>query len=243
MTGTQTTTHIAKTAVCAVFAGFLLVFGSVLPNSISTAHAMTIDFETDDTGAPLSPGAFNGATAYDGFGVTISSTGGSLSLFDTDCLGATCSGGDDDLATGPAFGTEPQGNVLIIQDPSIAEPGDSGAGGSITFDFANATTLTQIALLDNDNGPGISLELFKEGVGAPTVITPALGADNLLQIIAFGTDGIGIIKLVVNFPSSGAVASLTTVPVPAALPLLLSALAWLGWVARRKKAAPALQGA
>ncbi len=243
VTGTQSTTYIAKMAVWAVFAGFLLVFGSFLPNSISTAHAMTIDFETDDNGAPLSPGAFNGATAYDGFGVTISSTGGSLSLFDSNCgpdFGTTCSGGDSDLATGPTFGSAPQGNVLIIQDPSVAPaPGDSGAGGSITFDFENATTLTQLTLLDNDNGPGISLELFKEGVGAPTVVTPALGADNLLQIIAFGAEGIGIIKLVVNFPSSGAVASLTTVPIPAALPLLLSALAWLGWVARRKRTATA----
>lgn len=238
---TRTTTHIAKMAVSAIFAGFLLVFGSYLPGSAGTAHAMTIDFETDDNGAPLSPGAFNGATAYDGFGVTISSTG-SLSLFNSNCGPdfAPCTGGDDDLGTGPSFGTEPQGNVLVIQDPSVAPtPGDSGDGGSITFDFDNATTLTQIALLDNDNGPGISLELFKEGVGAPTVITPALGSDNLLQIIAFGDDGIGIIKLVVNFPSSGAVASLTTVPVPAALPLLLSALAWLGWVARRKRTATA----
>lgn len=238
---TRTTTHIAKMAVSAVFAGFLLVFGSFLPGPAGTAHAMTIDFETDDNGAPLSPGAFNGATAYDGFGLTISSTG-SLSLFNSSCgpdFGTTCSGGDSDLGTGASFGTQPQGNVLVIQDPGIAEPGDSGDGGSITFDFANATTLTQIALLDNDNGPGISLELFKEGVGAPTVITPAIGADNLLQIIAFGDDGIGIIKLVVNFPSSGAVASLTTVPVPAALPLLLSALAWLGWVARRKRTATA----
>lgn len=242
MTGTQTTTYVAKLAVWAVFAAFLLVSGSFLPNAVGSAHAMTIDFETDDTGAPLSPGAFNGATAYDGFGLTISSTG-SLSLFNSNCgpdFGTTCSGGDSDLATGPSFGSEPQGNVLIIQDPSVAPaPGDDGAGGSITFDFANPTTLTQVALLDNDNGPGIFLELFKNGVGAPTVVTPALGADNLLQIIAFGAEGVGIVKLVVNFPSSGAVASLTTVPVPAALPLLLSALAWLGWVARRKRTATA----
>ena len=246
MTVTRTTTRIAKMAVSAVFAAFLLVFGSFLPGPAGSAQAMTIDFETDDNGAPLSPGAFNGATAYDGFGVTISSTG-SLSLFNSSCgpdFGTTCSGGDDDLGTGASFGTEPQGNVLVIQDPNVAPaPGDSGDGGSITFDFAKATTLTQVALLDNDNtdggGTGIFLELFKEGVGAPTVITPALGVDNLLQIIAFGAEGVGIIKLVVNFPGSGAIASVTTVPVPAALPLLLSALAWLGWVARRKKATPA----
>ena len=245
VTVTRTTTRIAKMAVSAIFAAFLLVFGSFLPGPAGSAHAMTIDFETDDNGAPLSPGAFDGTTAYDGFGVTISSTG-SLSLFNSSCgpdFGTTCSGGDDDLGTGASFGTEPQGNVLVIQDPNVAPaPGDSGDGGSITFDFAKATTLTQVALLDNDNtdggGTGIFLELFKEGVGAPTVITPALGVDNLLQIIAFGAEGVGIIKLVVNFPGSGAIASVTTVPVPAALPLLLSALAWLGWVARRKKAHP-----
>jgi hypothetical protein len=229
-------------AVSAIFAGFLLVFGSFLPGPAGSAQAMTIDFETDDNGAPLSPGAFNGATAYDGFGVTISSTGGSLSLFNSSCgpdFGTTCSGGDADLGTGASFGTQPQGNVLVIQDPGIAEPGDSGDGGTITFDFANPTTLTQVALLDNDNGSGIFLELFQQGVVLPTVVTPALGFDNLLQIIAFGAEGVGIIKLVVNFPGSGAIASVTTVPIPAALPLLLSALAWLGWVARRKRTATA----
>jgi hypothetical protein len=68
------------------------------------------------------PGAFDGTTAYDGFGVTISSTG-SLSLFNSSCgpdFGTTCSGGDDDLGTGASFGTEPQGNVLVIQDPNVA---------------------------------------------------------------------------------------------------------------------------
>ncbi len=235
---------MAKMAAWAVFAGFLLVFGAFLPGPAGTAYAMTIDFETDDNGAPLSPGAFNGATAFDGFGITISSTG-SLSLFNSNCgpdFGVACTGGDDDLGTGPSFGTQPQGNVLIIQDPSVAPtPGDSGGGGSITFDFANPTTLTQVTLLDNDTDEGIFLELFKEGVGAPTVVPAAIGGDNILQVIAFGAEAVGIVKLVVNFPGSGAIASLsvTAVPLPAALPLLLSALAWLGWIARRKRTATA----
>ena len=47
--------------------------------------------------------------------------------------------------------------------------------------------------------------------------------------------GSNVVQLVVNLPGSGAVASLTAVPLPAALPMFLAALAWLGWFGRRPR--------
>ena len=242
-----------RTALWTVAAGFLLAFGGFVPGHVGAAHAMTLNFDTDDTGAPLSPGAFDGTTAYDAFGITISSTG-TLFLFNSNCgpdfPGTPCSGNDPDLATGPTFGTDPQGNVLIIQDPDQVPPdvpNDGDEGGTITFDFDTPTTLIQIAILDNDNtfsggvndGRGIFLEIFQDGVPGSSEIDVPVGSDNDLEVVAFGALGIDVIQLVVNFPSSGAIASLTAVPIPAALPLLLSALAWLGWIVRRRRSGDA----
>lgn len=227
-----------RTAGLAAVAGLLVAFGAAFPGGSGSAYALTLDFETDSSGTPLAPGAFNGG-AYSGFGIAITGTT-ALSLFNSNCgpdFGVSCTGDDPDLATGPTFGTAPQGNVLIIQDPGSGDPGDAGFGGTITFDFASPTTLTEIVLLDNDNGPGIYLEIFQDGVVGSSIITPSIADDNVLQAIAFGALGIDVIQLVVNFPSSGAIASLSVaqVPVPAALPLLLSALAWLGFIARRRR--------
>lgn len=230
--------HLRSLAVALSF-GALLAVGGTVSGGIGSAQALTLDFETDDTGAALSPGAFNGATAYDQFGITIAGSN-PLSLFNANCgpdFGVACTGGDDDLATGPEFGTTPQGNVLIIDTPGSTEPNDFNGGGTITFEFAVPTTLSQITLLDNDNQPGIFLEIFQQGDLTPTTITPSIGGDNILQVIAFGAAGIDVVQLVVNFPSSGAVASLTAVPLPAALPLFLAALAWLGWIGRRRREA------
>lgn len=90
----------------------------------------------------------------------------SLTLFDTDCSGKSCSGGDSDLATGDKYGTESQGNVLIIQennkmkDGLFTNPDDHAKGGTVSFDFSNnpdsnvyedLVQLNTIALLDLDD--------------------------------------------------------------------------------------------
>lgn len=227
---------IRSIAASLLFGAFLAV-GIALPGGIGSAQALTLDFDVDDTGSPLSPGAFDGTSAYDMFGITITGSR-PLSLFNANCgpdFGVACSGGDADLATGPTYGTAPQGNVLIIQNPNAGVPDDFAGGGTITFDFAVPTTLAEITLLDNDNGAGIFLEIFQQGDLTPTTITPSLASDNDLQIIAFGAAGFNVVQLVVNLPGSGAVASLTAVPLPAALPLFLAALAWLGWFSRRPR--------
>lgn len=242
-----------RTGFWTVAAGFLLAFGGFVSGHVGAAHAMTLNFETDASGSALKPGPFDGATAYRKFGITLSSTGGNLYLFNSNCgsdfPGVSC-GSDGDLATGPKFGTTPQGNVLIIQDPGQDSkiPNDANRGGKITFDFEKPTTLRRIAILDNDdageNGGGAFLQIFRKD-GSSSELEVPTGGDNLLSTRAFGNLGKDAIKLVVNFPGSGAIASLTLapVPVPAALPLLLSAIAWLGWIVRRRRPADAARSA
>ncbi|AFZ00113.1 hypothetical protein [Calothrix sp. PCC 6303] len=87
-------------------------------------------------------------------------------------------GGDNDLRTGTTWGTEEQGNVLIIQEDgwqtnasgkitgvkNADDPDDEANGGWITFDFFNApVNLTGFSLLDMDDDQdsrGKFLEIF-----------------------------------------------------------------------------------
>ncbi len=202
---------------------------------------VTIDFETDGNGAPLAPGTFI-TNEWENLDISVSSTNGSLRLFNSNCVpGVSCTGGDDDLASGADFGNgfvPAQGNVLIRQDPPDTDsPGDTAAAGIIRFDFDKRVRLISIALLDNDNGPGITLNIFKNGSAEPGILIPDVDFENSFQTFMFAGDANWVTALEVAFPSSGAIASLsvTPAPIPAALPLLLSALAWLGWVARRRR--------
>ncbi|MGB3291650.1 MAG: PEP-CTERM sorting domain-containing protein [Phormidesmis sp.] len=73
---------------------------------------------------------------------------------------------DPDLRTGSSWGTESQGNVLIIQEDKsenfkngryIAD--DEEKGGYIDFKFANSVAFKSFSLLDiDDNGKGIKIE-------------------------------------------------------------------------------------
>lgn len=60
---------------------------------------------------------------------------------------------DKDLLTGDDYGTDPQGNVLIIQNQSKNwhKPNDSARGGLISFSFDEAVNLSNIDLLDVDD--------------------------------------------------------------------------------------------
>ena len=222
------------------FAIFLGMAGVANP-----ASAVTIDFETDGNGVPLAPGTVIVGTEWSNQGITISSSNDPLRLFNSNCAPGACSGGDDDLATGADFGNgqgfvPAQGNVLIRHEGSIANPpDDSGAAGTIRFDFDRHVRLVSIALLDNDNGAGITLNIFKNDSPTPTesILRPRFEFDNSFETFLFAGDATWVTRLDVVFPSSGAIAALTVspVPLPAALPLLLSALALLGWTARRRR--------
>ncbi|MEO0822331.1 MAG: VPLPA-CTERM sorting domain-containing protein [Pseudomonadota bacterium] len=82
-------------------------------------------------------------------------------IFDTDCVGNGCSGGDPDLGTGPAYGSPRQDNILIIQEngpltnlplpgggtvPGVNTPDDDGDGGDIEFTWLNSRYSQGVAL-------------------------------------------------------------------------------------------------
>lgn len=225
-----------------IVAVLLGVAGAAGP-AFAVTMPVTIDFETDGNGAPLAPGTFI-TNEWENLDISVSSTNGSLRLFNSNCgagfPGVSCTGGDNDLASDADFGNgfvPAQGNVLIRQDPNTTAPGDLAAPGTIRFEFDKRVRLISIALLDNDNGPGITLNIFKNGLPEPGILISDVNFNNSFQTFMFAGDATWVTALDVVFPSSGAIASLsvTPAPIPAALPLLLSALAWLGWVARRRR--------
>lgn len=209
----------------------------------SSAGAVVIDFETNSGGNALIAG--NGediANQFLGFGVTLSTNNpisNPLRLFDSNCLPGSCSGGDNDLATGPSFGTPSQGNVLIINETAANTPDDNRNGGQIIFDFAEPSTLNQIGILDNDNAPGISLDVFKaSNLASPvfTLLFNAVAQENAFLSFVFGPEFADVTRLTVNLPGSGAIAFLdvTTVPLPASWLLFISAVAAFGWYTRNR---------
>ncbi|MDA0269380.1 MAG: hypothetical protein O3A14_21090 [Cyanobacteria bacterium] len=134
-------------------------------------QTVTIDFEE------LVAGAYITGNEWAEYGLNISvksnrqRRNGSgdlpLRLFDSDCVAQVtsgnplpkCTGGDNDLATGSAFGTDPQGNVLIIQEDNsnrrdrdnLGAPDDDVYGGIITFLFDQAVSLNSFGFLDFDD--------------------------------------------------------------------------------------------
>ncbi|MEM7552993.1 MAG: PEP-CTERM sorting domain-containing protein, partial [Cyanobacteria bacterium P01_A01_bin.84] len=108
----------------------------------------------------------NGAGLFEKDGLRLSTKEGTnpLLLFNSDCKGKTgsraCTGGDDDLATGASYGTQNQGNVLIIQENisknknqtnNIYNPDDK-VKGTFVFDFTDSegVLFESISLLDLD---------------------------------------------------------------------------------------------
>ena len=89
-----------------------------------------------------------------------------LTIFDSNCAGSACSGGDDDLGTA-YLGAQNRGNVLIIQendtdndgDGLYDSPDDDRNGGTISFDFRAALqgldrgfTIDNLEFIDYDLG-------------------------------------------------------------------------------------------
>ncbi len=125
------------------------------------------------------------------------------------------------------------GNALILQEKNASLPDDAVNGGAITFLFDNPVALTALFILDGaDNSPnGATVFLddifFGNGFG---------GGDNEFQRISFDA-GTVVNSFTVDFAGSGAIGRFgaTVVPVPAALPLMLTAFGALGFLAHRRK--------
>lgn len=216
-----------------------------------TRQHFEIDFETDVDGNPLT--ADNFGPALDrarSLGLDINTNdpvNHPLTLFNSNCgpdFGIACSGGDSDLATGPTFGTTPQGNVLIIQeDPNSNIPDDNRDGGTINFGFARGITLEKLAILDfddSDRGEGYIKAFTADGLAQEykmsegTLINTEFHGDNSLREYDFSAlpaDAITLLKIV--FPGSGAISSVAfsidpTISEPVPEPLTTLGLAASG---------------
>lgn len=212
--------------------------------AVGAAQATTFDFEGGPGVGPIVGNEFGG--------VTLSTTNANgLALFNSNCgtdfPGTPCTGGDTDLATGPSFGTVPQGLVLINWDGDAADVGDDAAGGVISFDFLSPLFIKEIALIDIDENPaqlGLTFRLAGGGMSMFTGndATSTIGSGNNSMTFFTGLENGLVLGLDIAFNKiSGAVAYVETapapVPVPAALPMLISALGLTGWLARRRRAA------
>ncbi|MGP1382255.1 MAG: hypothetical protein ACTS2F_01780 [Thainema sp.] len=222
--------------------GVALFFAGLAFASPANAASYTIDFETDAAGNPIKVGNGkksdgNGDLISDqwlDWGVNISAErNGSpepLLLFNSNCFGESCTGDpDDDLATGEPFGTEPQGNVLIIQQKNdkLWDPNDDWRGGTISFDFMDGgVNLDSITLLDVDDDFGrngvdsiMFTAYFTDGTteeidifslpNGPDGIVKQLSdvtGDNSLYEFSLGLSD--VMKFDVTYPGSGAIASI-----------------------------------
>lgn len=209
------------------------------------AHATVLDFENFSAGTIMD-------TEYAALGVTIAAVnlGGGPDLavvFDS----RNPTGGDGDLGapfSNPVLGSASPGNLLIIQENDNCDaftcttPDDEGSrpAGQLIIGFEEGVFLESIDFFDVEgveSHAGSSIELYDdENVLIPSsFFVPDTGGDNMWSQVFFGVSQVKTI--VINMGGSGAIDNIVfqprVVPVPAALPLLLTALAGLGVFRRR----------
>ncbi len=209
-------------------------------------QAMTlVDFETGNGLLPPGSGQqIDGAGLFTDFGLTINTKNPHnrpLVLFNSNCapdFAVACTGNDPDLASGDTFGTDPQGNVLIIQESNVpnTNPNDDANGGKFKFGFTDpgGVTFKSVSILDLDEGLApVSFKFFFSDANSMKVdpvtvnLLSAVTGDNSLREFLF--DGLeNVVRLDVKLKRvSGAIASVgyerpVPVPTPAAvLPSLL----------------------
>ena len=194
----------------------------------------TIEFEVDSLGASLLTGQIiDSEFAVDGITISVDNDGGGPDIaiiFDS----AAPTGGDPDLGApnsdfgGPGVGsgggiggggpnTVALGNVLIIAENSIDNnadnridtPDDEAGGGVITFDFAQASSIVSIDLLDIEEAGGTVTTKASGGGVISTTVMSSLG-DNSFQTLVIEDTGVSSVE--VEFAASGAIAALTYCP-------------------------------
>lgn len=140
---------------------------------------------------------------------------GSVGLLNT--YNTEASGRDNTLMTGSTFGTELQGNALIIQEEKGA-PGVKGAnfsngtyieddeelGGKIDFDFDSAVSLTSFSLLNiSPKDQGLRVQGFNSGqqlldIDVNTLINQHHATNGNIQGSMFTQDGVTVTQLGTN---------------------------------------------
>ncbi|MDY7015735.1 MAG: PEP-CTERM sorting domain-containing protein [Cyanobacteriota bacterium] len=241
--------------IASLATGTAMLALGMLSATPARSATMVLDFETGNGLLPPGQGQIiNGAGLFTDFGVTIGTTNPNnnpLLLFNSNCgpdfPGVPCTGNDGDLASGPSFGTAPQGNVLIIQNDgsAITNPNDDPDGGTIEFSFDSPVTFKSANILDLDEGVGpISFKFFFEGDPVGQIINPTdielLGdttGDNSLREFKFNNlKNVKRVDVTLN-DVSGAIGSLTyalqEVPEPASVMGLL-AVGILGVLKRKQ---------
>lgn len=213
-----------------------IALGVLTVGAAQASAQVTVDFETDLGGTPLQAGTIITDQLA---GMTVTASNFSRShdaaiIFDT----ASPTGGDTDLAT-PGYhptNTAALGKVLILAENILDDDGNglvdepddeaSRPAGWIQFDLSCLATGTQIMLLDMEEiGGSIDFSLGQTPVGSIDI--PALG-NNSVQTLGFGGgfggEPVGLFdRIRVNLPGSGAIASVTVVPAPGSVALLVAA--------------------
>lgn len=213
--------------------------------SSATANAIVLDFEGFAAGTIID-------NEYAALGVAISATNFSYGpdvavVFDSN----NPTGGDGDLGapfSNPDLGTLSPGNLLILQERSncdalsCSEPDDEGSrpAGQFVISFTEGVLLQSIDFFDVEGieaSPNDAIELYDgdNNLISNGFYVPATGGDNMWAPVLFGVDGVH--SIVINMGGSGAIDNIafetSVVPVPAALPLFISALAGMGFMRRR----------
>ena len=148
------------------------------------ANALDSSGGQDIDGTTYSTSLGNVGDIWSSLGITITTSTDTVGLFNSNCNAGvsndgyinSCTGGDPDLATGDGtnttdniiFDTDPQGNLLIIEEGTgDGDPDDRGQGGVITFDFDSSVTsvkLGSITVVDDVSaGGGITVEYVTRG--------------------------------------------------------------------------------
>lgn len=164
---------------------------------------------------------------------------GVAAIFDTEnpANGLSASNGDSDLTEGAVFtGTGFGGALIISESETVAgvelDPADDNArGGTITFAFGNAVRLLGFDILDD-----AEITVVAGGV-SNTFDVAADGGFGSFDLTGLGYNNVTSLTFDFN-GASGAIdnLSVSAVPVPAALPLLLAGIGGLAFMGRRRKA-------